>query len=460
MSQIVQELERALGPDRVLTGEALSTRPAGIWRPVGIRALAVVRPRSTEEVSAVMRICHAHRQPVVTHGGLTGLVGGASTGPDDVVVSLELMNRIEELSVTDRIATVQAGVILQTLQEAAEAEGLMFPLDLGGRGSATIGGNISTNAGGNRVIRYGMMRDMVLGIEAVLADGTVVSSLNQMIKNNAGYDLRQLFIGAEGTLGIVTRAVLRLREQPRSQETMFVALRSFTDVVAFLKLMDRSLGGTLSAFEVMWNDFYRLVTTAPAKSQPPLAHDYPYYALVEAMGGDADGDRARLESALADAYESNLIVDAVVAGSEAQRQALWAMRDDVAQTFRLAPTVAFDVSMRLSTMERYVTAVNERLGARFGDFHNLIFGHLGDGNLHMVVSVGKEGADPEVRHAIERCVYEPLTDIEGSVSAEHGIGLEKKRYLPLCRSEAEIALMRTVKAALDPCNLLNPGKIF
>jgi FAD/FMN-containing dehydrogenase len=419
-----------------------------------------VRPRSTDEVSAVMRICHRLDQPVVAHGGLTGLVGGALVTADDVVVSLELMNVIEDINTVDRTATVQAGVVLQALQERTEAHGLMFPLDLGGRGSATIGGNIATNAGGNRVIRFGMMREMVLGVEAVLADGTVVSSLNPMIKNNAGYDLKQLFIGSEGTLGIVTRAVLRLREQPRSQETLFVAIDGFGKVTEFLKVIDRALGGTLSAFEVMWNDFYRLVTTEPARSQPPLSHDYPYYVLVEAMGGDPDADRARLEAALAQAYDNDLIADAVVAGSDAQRQALWAMRDDVAQTFRFAPISTFDVSLRISCMERYVEAVNARLRERFGEFHNLIFGHLGDGNLHMVVSVGRQGSEPAIRHDVERCVYEPLADIEGSISAEHGIGLEKKPYLGLCRGPEELALMRTLKRALDPKGLLNPGKIL
>jgi FAD/FMN-containing dehydrogenase len=460
MADVVAALRAELGDERVLTGDALRMRPAGIWRPAGLAAKALVRPRTAAEVGAVMRICHRLDQPVVTHGGLTGLVGGALVTADDVVVSLELMNAIEDINPLDRTATVQSGVVLQTLQEAVEEHGLLFPLDLGGRGSATIGGNISTNAGGNRVIRFGMMREMVLGVEAVLADGTIVSSLNPMIKNNAGYDLKQLFIGSEGTLGIVTRAVLRLREKPRSQETLFVAARSFGQVTAFLKVMDRALGGTLSAFEVMWNDFYRLVTTEPAKSQPPLPHDFPYYVLVEAMGGDPDADRARIEAALAQAYEDDLIADAVVAGSEAQRQALWAMRDDVAQTFRLAPIVAFDVSMRISRMERYVEAVNARLRGRFGEFHNLIFGHLGDSNLHMVVSVGPQGGDPAIRHDIEGCVYEPLEAIAGSISAEHGIGLEKKPYLRLSRSEPEVSLMRALKRALDPKCLLNPGKIF
>ena len=456
MSDLTAALTQVLGEERVLTGEDVSGRSSGIWRTDGIQAKALLRPRTTEEVALALRVCSDHDQSVVAHGGLTGLAGGALTTPDDVVLSLAHMNRIEEIETTDRTMTVQAGVVLQTLQEAAEEHGLMFPLDLGARGSATIGGNIATNAGGNRVIRYGMTRDMVLGLEAVLADGTVVSTMNRMIKNNTGYDLKQLFIGSEGSLGIVTRAVLRLREKPRSQETMFVAVEDFARLAEFLKVMDGALGGTLSAFEVMWNNFYRLVTTEPANNKPPLSFEYPYYVLVEAMGGDPQGDHARMEVALTDAYERGLIADAVIAQSEAQRLQMWAMRDDVEQAFRYAPIYTFDVSMRISKMEGYVAAVNERLGARFETVNNFIFGHMGDGNLHMLVSVG----DGDHRDAVSNCVYEPLAEIEGSVSAEHGVGLEKMPYLVISRSAVEIELMRTLKRSLDPKGILNPGKIF
>jgi FAD/FMN-containing dehydrogenase len=454
MTDVVAELLEALGEDCLITGEAVAERQSGIWRSDPIKARAIVRPRNTEQVSRALAICHAHGQPVVAHGGLTGLVESAITTPDDVAISLERLNQIEEINPVDRTMIVQSGVVLQTLQEAADEHGLMFPLDLGGRGSCTIGGNISTNAGGNRVIRYGMTRDMVLGLEAVLADGTVVSSMNRMIKNNAGYDLKQLFIGTEGSLGIVTRAVLRLREKPADQATLFVAVDEFGKLQKFLKHMDAELGGCLSAFEVMWNNFYRLVTTEPATNQPPIAQDYPFYVLVEAMGAD----EARTESALAEAYEQGLIVDAVIAQSEAQRQQLWAMRDDVAQTFRYAPTYAFDVSLRVSCMEDYLKQVNERLEAGWDDVHNFTFGHMGDGNLHLVISVGEGGR--ETRARVEACVYEPLESIAGSVSAEHGVGLEKKPYLGISRSETEIALMRTIKKALDPKGILNPGKIF
>jgi FAD/FMN-containing dehydrogenase len=295
---------------------------------------------------------------------------------------------------------------------------------------------------------------MVLGLEAVLADGTVVSSLNRMIKNNAGYDLKHLFIGSEGTLGIVTRAVLRLREKPVLQATMLVAIDAFENMVAMLRHMDRATGGAVSAFEVMWNNFYTLVTTEPAKSKPPLPREHPYYVLIEAIGIEDDA----FEAAVAAALEQGLITDAVIARSEAQRRQLWALRDDVEQCFRHAPVFTFDVSLRISCMEAYVAEVNRRLEAQYSDVINFTLGHMGDGNLHFVVAVGAGG--PEHRHRVENCVYEPLAAIGGSVSAEHGVGLEKKPYLTIARSEVEIDLMRTMKRALDPHNILNPGKIF
>lgn len=453
-SAIGQALIAELGSEQVLLDDDVHNRAAGIWRKEGIKACVLVRPRNTDEVSRAMQICDAHNATVIAHGGLTGLVHSADTQAEDVVISLERMQQIEAINPLERTAVVQSGVVLQTLQEAVAEHGLIFPLDLGGRGSCTIGGNISTNAGGNRVIRYGMTRDMILGLEAVLADGTVVSSMNQMIKNNAGYDLKQLFIGTEGTLGIVTRAVLRCRTQVDDQPTMLVAVESFDNLVQFLGHMDQGLRGCLSAFEVMWNNFYTLVSTPPAQNQPPLPQDYPYYVLVEAIGADD----ALVEAVLTQALEKGLIADAVLATSEGQRQQIWALRDDVEQTFQHAPTFVFDVSLRIPFMEDYVQEVDRRLGEAFAEFKNFTLGHMGDGNLHFVVAVGDGSAT--ARATVERCVYEPLAEISGSVSAEHGVGLEKKSYLPLSRSDAEIGLMRTLKRALDPKGLLNPGKIF
>ncbi len=454
--ELVEKLRELLGNDGVLTAEETAQRSAGFLRADTLQARALARPKTTDEVAAVLRLCSQARCPVVTQGGLTGLVHGADCTPDHLILSLERMNCIEEIDPMQRVAVVQAGVTLQALHDALERHDLAFPLDLGARGSATIGGNVATNAGGNRVIRYGMTRTMVLGVEAVLADGTILSSLNRMIKNNAGYDLKQLFIGSEGTLGVITRVVLRLAERPRSQNVAFVALSGFDAVTGFLKHMDRTLGGTLSAFEVMWREFYELVTTPPAASTPPLPHGSAYYVLVEALGADQEHDAARFINALEAASEAGLIADAVVAGSDRERAAIWAMRDDVMQIARHGWPFTFDVSLPIATMEAYVAGVRGELAARWPDHHCWLFGHLGDGNLHLAVHTG-DAAD---RESVERIVYEPLKAIGGSISAEHGVGLEKKPYLHLSRSPQEIALMRTLKNALDPNGLLNPGKIF
>ena len=458
MPDIVQTLAEITGSGGVLTGADVSSRQAGIWRSDTIAAKAIVRPRNTAEVSAVLKACNDAGQSVIAQGGLTGLVQSAITEPRDIMLSLERMQRVEGVNRTNRTMTVEAGVPLQVVQETADAHDLLFPLDLGARGSCTVGGNISTNAGGNRVIRYGMTRDMVLGLEAVLADGTVVSSMNQMIKNNAGYDLKQLFIGSEGSLGIVTRAVLRLREKPRSQDTLFAAVESFDKLPELLKHMDARLGGALSAFEVLWSDFYRLVTTPPAKQRPPLPQDYPYYVLIESMGGDADHDGERVQSALAEAHESGLLADAVIARNEAQRREMWAMRDDVEQCNRFPPLFIFDVGLPIPNMEAYVSDVNRLLAESFDTYRNFTFGHLGDGNLHFGISAGED--EESAREAVERAVYEPLKHIGGTISAEHGIGLEKKSYLLITRTPDEVALMRKLKRALDPRDILNPGKIF
>jgi len=336
---------------------------------------------------------------------------------------------------------------------------LLFPLDLGARGSCTIGGNISTNAGGNSVIRYGMIRDQLLGVEAVLADGTIISSLNGVIKNNTGYDLKQLFIGSEGTLGIVTRAVLRLRPLPRSCNTALVAIENFEQVGRFLRDMDSALGGTMSAFEVMWNDFYRLIVGDGNKHGQPLGSDHGFYVLLESTGGHEDSDKVRFEGALEEAFESELIVDAVIAQSKQQRENLWAIRDDIeGLTQILWPPIVFDISLGIPQMDGYVDEVRQQLADRWPDSLMVVFGHLGDGNIHLGITVGSH--DPDEVHAVETIVYEALGRRQGVISAEHGIGLDKREYLKHSRSADEIALMKTLKHALDPKGILNPGKIF
>ena len=386
MTQL-EQLRDLLDAGGFLPAEEVATRSAGIWRSDHLEAGALVRPRTTEEVAGVLRWCHEHGVAVVPQGGLTGLVHGADAGAEEVILSLERMRAIEAIDPRQRTATVQAGVTLQALEEAVDEQGLLFPLDLGARGSATLGGNAATNAGGNRVIRYGMMRDMVLGLEAVLADGTVVSSMNHLIKNNTGYDLKQLFIGSEGTLGIITRLVLRLREKPATRSMALVAVDEFDKVVALLKHMDRGLGGSLSAFEALWQGFYRLVTSPPAKGRPPVAQDYPYYVLLESQGAARALDEARFQEALEGAFEAGLIADAAVAGSEADCQAFWALRDDVEQTMRGGLPVIFDISLPVSAMEAYTRDLPAALEAAIGEHRLFIFGHLGDGNLHVIVQV-------------------------------------------------------------------------
>jgi len=455
MSDLISQLKERLSDGAVLEAEAALEKARG-WSRLGT-PVAVVRPRSTEEVSMVLKLCHDAKQAVVPWGGKTGLVEGANSD-NAFAISLERMNAIEEIDSEGATMTVQAGCVLQTVCEAADAKELFFPLDLGARGSATIGGNISTNAGGNRVIRYGMMRELVLGLEAVLADGTVMSSMNHLIKNNAGYDPKQIFIGSEGTLGIVTRAVLRLRPKARSQNTAFVAVDGFQALPQLLRGVERGLGGSLSAFEVMWEDFYRLVTTEPALGKPPVAYGHPYYVLIEALGGDQEEDANRFERVLASQIEDGSISDAVIAKSQGERDRMWALRDDVAQVARNAPIFTFDVSLKLNAMEVYVREVQESLRSRWPKATLMVFGHLGDGNLHLIPGVG-DGSG-EARHAVENIIYGALRKCGGSVSAEHGIGLEKRDYLAWSRNPEEIALMRTLKRALDPHNILNPGKIF
>jgi FAD/FMN-containing dehydrogenase len=454
---LLSRLEAELGPGGLLTGEAAQEKAVSGWSRVG-SPLAVLRPDCTEAVSAVLRLCNEARQPVTPWGGKTGLVHGIfSDGM--LALSLERMDAIEEVDPVGKTLAAQAGCILQTAAEAAEAHDLLLPLDLGARGSAMLGGVISTNAGGNRVVRYGMMRDMVLGLEAVLADGTVVSSMNHLIKNNAGYDLKQLFIGSEGTLGVITRAVVRLRQLPHSQDTAWIGIDSFDMLPRLLRHLDRGLAGNLSVFEVMWKEFVDLVTSAPALGRSPLEGSYPLYVLVEQLGMDQEADSARFEAVLMEALEQGIIADAAIAKSQAERNAMWELREDVGQTSRNWPICNYDVSLRVTQMEGYVNEVRAAMLSEWPDKATLtVFGHMGDGNLHLIAGVPDR--KPETKQRLNEIVYGPLRALGGSVSAEHGIGIEKRDYLSVSRSESEIALMRLLKSTLDPNNILNPGKVL
>lgn len=460
MDKLLNDLLAIVGPSGVLLGDDVSQRSVDWFTGAPCRAKAIVRPRSTEQLSSVMAVCYQADQPVVTHGGMTGIVHGGVASPDEIVVSLELMNQIEEIDPVGSTIQVQAGVTLQRVQEAAQEIDMQFPLDLGARGSCTIGGNIATNAGGIRVIRYGMMRQQVLGLEAVLSDGTVVSSLNKMLKNNAGYDLKQLFIGSEGTLGIVTRAVLRLQPHMPSEQTALVAVPSFDALTKLLNLVSCELANSLSAFEALWNNHYKLMTTESGKHTPVLEDDSPFYAIIETLGLDEAEDAERFSQVLQKALEADLITDAVLASSQAQRQSIWAIREDIeVLVSELKPMFSYDVSLPIPSMEAYVDILEESLKRQWPQAGKMVvFGHLGDGNLHIMITVRDDS--PDSRRQVEQLVYSPLKAFGGSISAEHGIGLEKKDYLSVSRTSEEIALMKRLKTALDPKCLLNPGKVI
>lgn len=445
-------------------GDACVTRAADIEpryftayneRP-GVRPRALVRPRSVDEVSRALALCARLAQPVVPQGGLTGLARGAVALGGEVVLSMERFAGIDALDAAAGTLTVRAGTPLQVVQEAADAAGFTFGVDLGARGSCQIGGMLATNAGGTRAIRYGTMREQVLGLEAVLADGTVVSSMNRMLKNNAGYDLKQLFIGSEGTLGVVTRAVLRLHPKLAAPATALCRVRDYDAVVALWDRM-RTLPELVS-FEAMWPAFYDYVARHTPGVAAPFAADGGFAVLIEcatsAPGRDAG---AALETALADAIDAGLADDAVLATSERQARDLWTLREGLAID-ALPNLVNFDVSLPTGELGAFAARCDAVLRARWPDIVCLFFGHVGDGNVHIGVSrAAMTDADAD---EIDRRVYAIVREMGGSVSAEHGIGVLKRDYLAHTRSDAEIALMRTLKAALDPGGILNPGKVL
>jgi FAD/FMN-containing dehydrogenase len=450
MDDLVVELAVALGADSVLTGAEAQSRMSS--QSCGT---ILVLPGNTDQVSKILRICYRARRAVVAQGGLTGLVLGSLTNAGDVALSFDRMRRIVEVDAVNRCMTVEAGVPLQAAQEAAQSKGLILPLDLGARGSATIGGNVSTNAGGTRVLRFGMTRELVLGLRVVLADGSIIDGRRKLLKNNSGYDLKHLFIGSEGTLGLVTEVVLRLRQKPLSHDTALVAIDDFTRLTRFITLMEVDLAGTLSSFEVMWQSFYELVTTPPAMGQPILDRQHAYYALVDTQGTDPQRDRDALITALQKAQAAGLISDAAVSYSSSERRAMWDLREDLAQFSRDGPHFAYDVSLPLDAMEAFVAEVQRKLAEGFVHARCWVYGHLADSNLHLAVRVD----EAEAHSKVDKIVYSALPP-GSSVSAEHGIGMLKKTYLSLSRTPAELALMRTLKQALDPQGILNPGKIF
>jgi len=453
---IVSELIAIVGEKYVQTGDRREDRSA-VWRTnQPCEARAVVRPADTAEVAAVLAACNARGQAVVPYGGMTNLVQGAVTTPDDIALSLDRLNRIEDVDRTAQTMTVQAGVTMQEAQVRADAEGLYFPVDIGARANCMLGGNVSTNAGGTRVIRYGMTRDSVLGLEAVLADGTIVSSMNHFLKNNSGYDLKQLFIGTEGTLGIVTRIVFRLRIRPQSHNVALLACNDYAQVIGVLDRVRAALGGVLTGFEVMWDNFFHEVVRPVGRLPSPIEPLYRFYIIVEATGTRAGLDDEIFAEALGEVFESGLVADGALAKSDAEREAIWAIRHDV--DWIVGDAFDFDVSLPIADIGDYAEDLTAGLRREIDDVRVITFGHLGDNNLH--ISVQCDGARTTRAAIIEDCVYGKLRPFGGAISAEHGIGLEKKAWLPVSRSDAEIRLMRTLKQALDPGNILNPGKVI
>ena len=454
-------LRAAMPEGAVLTGDAIPERSTHDWygRGAPVTPLAVLRAARAADVAAALALCTEHGVPAVPQGGLTGLCGGAMPVPGCLAISLERFDRIEEVDVDAMTMTLGAGVPLEAAQKAAEAAGLMVPLDLGARGSCAIGGNIATNAGGNRVIRYGMTREMVLGLEAVTPTGEVVSALNKMIKNNAGYDLKQMFIGAEGTLGVVTRAVIRLVPRPASTMAAVCGLSSYDDLLALLRAARSGLGPMLSAFEVMWPDYWSLIATTPGLKMP-LPDGHAIYALIEAQGSDDAADPARFQSWLEAQAEAGLVQDAAVAQSLADVARFWEVRDAVSefsQTF--GAHAAFDIGLPQKRMDDFARAARAGLEAEWpGGWEALFYGHIGDGNMH--VSARVDGAGPQPIDRICAIIYGLVRDFGGSVSAEHGIGTLKKPYLAWQRGPEEMALMARLRAAMDPAGIMNPGKVF
>ncbi len=458
-SNLLSALQSLLGPRGVLGAEAVEERYLiDVLGNRGEAPLAVIRPADTAELSAALALCHAEGAPVITQGGRTGLALGQLPRTGEIVLSTERMNAIEEIDADAGTATVQAGVILQALQERVAPAGLMFPLDLGGRGSCTLGGNIATNAGGNRVLRYGMARELVLGLEVVLADGTVLDGLKPLLKNNTGPDLKHLFIGSEGTLGVITRAVLRLFPQPADRTVALCAVADFERVKALLRHARAGLAGELTSFEVMWASYYDRAVTLLGRPAP-IAPGNAFHVLIEASGTDARTLLERVEQMLGGAIEQGIVADAVLAKSGAEIEELWRVRDLAIEASRLLdPIVPFDVSVPISRMDRFVAEVQAAALAVDPRCDLLVFGHMADGNLHLAVHAPPDR--PEAFDAIEQAVYGVVGRYRGSVSAEHGIGWLKRAFLGESRSPAEIAVMRSLKATLDPKNLLNPHRIL
>jgi FAD/FMN-containing dehydrogenase len=464
----IDVLREAIGATHVLTDAADIEPYVTDWRKryVG-RALAVVRPANTDEVAAIVRVCLRTRTPIVPQGGNTGLVGGAT--PDDsgraIVLSTARLNRVRAVDTANDTITAEAGCVLQTIQDAARAQQRLFPLSLAAEGSCTIGGNVSTNAGGTQVLRYGNMRDLVLGLEAVLANGEIWNGLRGLRKDNTGYDLRGLLVGAEGTLGVITAATLKLFPLPRAQVTAFAALPTLACAVELLDIARVTAGSTLTGFEVMSDVCLRRVTRELPQVRLPLASDAPWFALLE-LSDHEDETHASgvLESCLTQAAERGAVLDAAIARSIAESRAMWRVREAIPEAHAKAGgNVKHDIGLPVSAIPQFVERTDAALKARFAWIQPSVFGHLGDGNLHYNMGT-VDGVPVNTAFArqaeINRIVHDAVVAAGGSISAEHGLGQMKRDEILRYKSSTEIAAMRAIKRALDPLNLMNPGKVL
>jgi FAD/FMN-containing dehydrogenase len=467
-AEFLQRCREIVGPSCVLTSPEDCAPYLTDWRGrfTG-RALAVLRPADPLQVAALVRACAESRIALVPQGGKTGLVLGGvpDAGGGAVVLSLTRMNRIRAIDPVNRTITVDAGCILQAIQEAAAERGCLFPLSLASEGSCTIGGNLSTNAGGTAVLRYGNARELCLGLEVVTPHGELWSGLRGLRKDNTGYDLRDLFIGAEGTLGVITGAVLKLFPQPKASITALVALAAPREALALLNLMQDHCGPNLTGFELMSDFCMNLVATHFPHLPKPFLKRHPHYVLLEVSSSESEEHAVGLiEEALNMAVERDLADDAVLATSSSQSRALWHLREHIPLAQAAAgKNIKHDISLPISGIADFLDATDARLQEAFPSCQVVCFGHLGDGNLHYNVAPPAGQPHEEFlanQAAINRIVHDSVHACQGSISAEHGIGVLKRDELAYYKSKVELDMMRAIKAALDPLGIMNPGKIL
>jgi FAD/FMN-containing dehydrogenase len=427
------------------------------------RSPLVLRPGTTAEVSAICKLASEHRIALVPQGGNTGLVGGQTPHNGEVVVSMRRMDKIRDTDAASNTMTCEAGVVLQVAQQRAAEMDRLFPLSLGAEGSCTIGGNLSTNAGGTAALAYGVAREMALGLEVVLADGRILNALSKLKKDNTGYDLRNLFIGAEGTLGIITAATLKLFPKPRAQETAFIGLKSPDDALKLLAISQNEAAGSLTSFELLSELAVDFSVRHGIDIRDPLASKHPWYVLME-LSSSRDDARSALESILAQGMEDGIVDDAVIAANLSQRKAFWKLRDEMSAAQKPeGGSIKHDVSVPVAAVPAFIAEANAAVVKLMPGARPVPFGHLGDGNIHYNVSQrpGDNAADFLARwHEVNAVVFEIVMRMGGSISAEHGIGVLKRDELPDVKDKVAIELMRGIKAMLDPLGIMNPGKVL